>query len=214
MDAGWLTAEEVRKKEGLEPGNVDFAPVPFSPPQADLNPIPQNRSMAPVRCSSCNWLFGELSAPYSVACRRCKTLNIASEPLQERSEDRLTTMLAAALATREPINIHPPSITVESPTITFERGAFQVDAPPAAEINVTTPDVRVDVAAPDMSGVAEALVAVADRPQPDVNIPVTVTIPEQAAPEVTVNVPEQKDRVKRIERDEDGHLIRIVEEAG
>jgi HK97 family phage portal protein len=134
MDAGWLTGEEVRKKEGLEPGNVDFSPVPFSPPGADLGPIPQNRSMAPVRCSSCNWLFGELSAPYSVTCRRCKTLNIASEQLQERSDP-----LAAitALAMREP---RPPEVNV-----TIESGA---------------------IAAPDMSGLVEALTALAAREQP------------------------------------------------
>jgi HK97 family phage portal protein len=134
MDAGWLTAEEVRKKEGLEPGNVDFAPVPFSPPGADLGPIPQNRSMAPVRCSSCNWLFGELSAPYSVACRRCKTLNIASEPLQERS-DPLAAITALAL--REP---RSPEVNV-----TIEKGAIE---------------------APDMSGMIEALTALANREQP------------------------------------------------
>jgi HK97 family phage portal protein len=238
MDAGWLTAEEVRKKEGLEPGNVDFAPVPFSPPGADLNPIPQNRSMAPVRCSSCNWLFGELSAPYSVACRRCKTLNIASEPLQERS-DPLSAALAM-LATREPINIHPPSITVESPQITFERGAFQVDAPEPAQVNVTTPDVQIEVAAPDMSGVAEALVAVADRPQPDIHVDgpaITVAAPDMSevagaitaiadrpqpeirveAPitvepaQVTVNVPEQRPITREIKHNKDGKIIQIRE---
>jgi hypothetical protein len=53
-----------------------------------------------------------------------------------------------------------------------------------------------------------------DAPPPaevHIDSPITINVPEQP---VTVNVPEAKDRVKRIERDEDGHLIRIVEEAG
>ncbi len=134
MDAGWLTAEEVRKKEGLEPGNVDFAPVPYSPPSADLNALPlQMRSMKPVRCSSCNWLFGELSAPYSVTCRRCKTLNIASEPMQERSDLNAVDGMRLAihsLAQPPQVNVAPaeaPHITVEAaptPNVEVHTGSF------------------------------------------------------------------------------------------
>jgi hypothetical protein len=100
------------------------------------------------------------------------------------------------------------------------------------------PNVRVDVAAPDMSGVAEALQNVADRPQPNITVhspevhvePANVTFEQGAIstpevriepPNVTVNVPKQpaaqvnlpepRPMRREIKRDTDNNIIEIVE---
>jgi hypothetical protein len=58
---------------------------------------------------------------------------------------------------------------------------------------------------------AQGAIQVDAPPPAEVNVPVTVNVPEPVN-EVTVNVPEPTRTSKRIERDDDGHLIRIVEE--
>jgi hypothetical protein len=182
IDKGIYGPEYPQAKEGIVPGNVDFAPVPFSPPAADPGPIPTTvRTAADFRCSKCSRKLAEAAGPGTVIRCRCGTVNSGPELVQAETDDQFRSMLTALLD-RPPTVIHNHLPTVEPAQVTFERGAVQVDAPPPAE-------VRIDA-------------------------PVTVNLPEQPAPEVTVNVPEQRDRVKRIERDDDGHLIRIVEEAG
>lgn len=74
-----LTSEEARQKEGLSAGDVEFAPIPFSSPQATPPVLPiQSRSQGEVRCGQCHRLLGDpITAPYRVQCPRCKTLNVA-----------------------------------------------------------------------------------------------------------------------------------------
>lgn len=76
-----------RQAEGLAPGNIDFAPVPQTPPSAIptiLPPdrMPQLRSAEPVRCGGkrvvrgilrpCNKLLAE-AGPFTGTCPRCGT---------------------------------------------------------------------------------------------------------------------------------------------
>jgi HK97 family phage portal protein len=136
-----MSPDEARIKEGLAPGSVDFAPVPFAPPQADPGPISfQSREVGPVRCSKCNWLLAEAANGYFKAtCRKCKTVT----ELQPMHEDPMASALAL-MATREaqPITVSPAPVNV-----TIESGA---------------------IAAPDMSGIVQAIsdLAMRDQPQP------------------------------------------------
>lgn len=76
-----------RQAEGLAPGNVDYAPVPQTPPSAIPTILPPDqtprlRSVNPVRCSGkrfvrgilrpCNKLLAE-AGPFTGTCPRCGT---------------------------------------------------------------------------------------------------------------------------------------------
>jgi HK97 family phage portal protein len=177
-----------RVREGLSPGNIETQPVPYAFPAAVPASLPETREQ-----------------------------EIAS--LQARSGEVFANAMMM-MATREQpapvVNVHPSPITVESPAapnVTFERGAFQFDAP---EINVNTPDVKVDVAAPDMSGTNEAMAALADRPQTPTTVTVT-TPPMKVDESLTEAIDELRARIdkprnRRIERDENGRIIGMVEE--
>jgi len=69
-----------RKSEGIDPGDVEFQPVPFAPPAAFPTRLPVARSAEPVRCTGkkvigmklrlCNKLLAE-NGPYYGSCPRC-----------------------------------------------------------------------------------------------------------------------------------------------
>jgi len=136
--SGVLSVEAAQRMEGLAPGDVNYAPVPVSPPSA-VTAIPSQLSRGPVRCLKCNWLLAEAADGYFKAtCRKCKTVTELTS-LQER-EDPMVTMMAL-LASRE-----PPQPPAPAPVnVTIESGA---------------------IAAPDMSGMVEAITALANREQP------------------------------------------------
>jgi HK97 family phage portal protein len=76
IEAGFLTSQEARQREGLEPGASEYAPVPFSPPQAIPELLPPDRArsaMREVRCSKCNKLAGRFSGEFDTVCHRCGT---------------------------------------------------------------------------------------------------------------------------------------------
>lgn len=66
-----------RRSEGFEPGDIENAPVPFSPPQANITVIPQERSMRDVRCS-CGRLAGRFSGAFETRCSKCGQLVTAA----------------------------------------------------------------------------------------------------------------------------------------
>jgi HK97 family phage portal protein len=82
VDKGILTIEEIRAKEGLEPGDVENAPVPLSLPQAIPASLPiQQRSREEVRCDGRRVLHGRLqpcnkllsqTGSYIGKCPRCQ----------------------------------------------------------------------------------------------------------------------------------------------
>jgi HK97 family phage portal protein len=75
VKSGVLTVEEARKMEGLDPGAVDFAPVPLSPPQAVPNVLPfQQRSLKDAHCPKCGKLVGRHDGAFETKCQRCGTL--------------------------------------------------------------------------------------------------------------------------------------------
>jgi HK97 family phage portal protein len=80
---GVMTVELAQKEEGIIPGDVEFAPVPFSPPASVPTSIPQTRSEPePVRCDGMTTkrrsgvtvleTCGNLIFPGQRKCRRCK----------------------------------------------------------------------------------------------------------------------------------------------
>lgn len=79
IDAGIYDAPYAAKEEGLAPGDVEYAPVPFSPPQAIPAPIvraslarPVERSLREVRCPVCSRLVGKVEGRAELFCRHCK----------------------------------------------------------------------------------------------------------------------------------------------
>jgi HK97 family phage portal protein len=78
IDAGFLSPEEARRKEGLEPGSSEYAPVPLAAPQAIPTLLPPNRELIPraqpVRCPKGHLLAELASAPYRFTCFRCKSV--------------------------------------------------------------------------------------------------------------------------------------------
>lgn len=75
-------ADLAREAEGLIPGDIEFAPVPFAPPQAVPTELPvQNRTVGQVRCDGTRVLRGIISpcrkllaeqGPFVGTCPRCK----------------------------------------------------------------------------------------------------------------------------------------------
>ena len=108
-----------RQAEGLAPGNIDFAPVPLTPPSAIptiLPPdrLPQLRSEA-VRCTNCNKLLAEVATPpYRMVCPRCKSVVHESVRTLEAPETPSLTEALLRIADRPAPNftIHPPDITI------------------------------------------------------------------------------------------------------
>jgi phage portal protein BeeE len=72
IDKGIYDAEYAQREEGIIAGDVEYAPIPFAPPQAIPTPLAKAASLA-VRCSSCNKLVARSLGPGSeLDCPRCK----------------------------------------------------------------------------------------------------------------------------------------------
>lgn len=68
-----------RRSEGFEPGDIENAPVPFSPPQSIPTIVPQQRSiMRDVNCPHCGRLAVRADGPVEAKCHRCGKLFTAA----------------------------------------------------------------------------------------------------------------------------------------
>jgi HK97 family phage portal protein len=81
IDAGIYDAATAAIEEGYAPGAVDFAPVPFAPPQAVPTLLPPNRelglarsAMEEIRCPKCGRVNGEAAGAFRTVCKRCGTM--------------------------------------------------------------------------------------------------------------------------------------------
>jgi HK97 family phage portal protein len=81
IEAGIYDAATAAIEEGYAPGAVDFAPVPFAPPQAVPTLLPPNRelglarsAMEEIRCPKCHRVNGEASGAFRTVCKRCGTM--------------------------------------------------------------------------------------------------------------------------------------------
>lgn len=71
IDKGIYGPEYAQREEGILPGDVEFAPVPFAPPAA-ITTIPRAASTG-VRCPACHKLVARTLGPGSdMDCPRCK----------------------------------------------------------------------------------------------------------------------------------------------
>jgi phage portal protein BeeE len=61
-----------QREEGILPGDVEYAPVPFAAPAAIPSPIPKMASMRDVRCEGCGRLIVRASGSVEGFCRHCK----------------------------------------------------------------------------------------------------------------------------------------------
>ncbi len=212
-DAGVLpeVAGRIVGFENIDPNPSNVAPVPEAPPAAIPTRLPPDMRSAftgEVRCSGCHKLLAETLTPPYRLT--CPRCKTVSQDLQVRTVHEPPQPV---------INVHPAEVNVHPAPITFARGAMQVDAP-------------------DMSGVAEAMQSLADKPQPNITVhspeihvepatvtfeagaistpevnvepaQVTVNVPKQIAPQV--NMPEPTPMKRKIKRDKDNNIIEITE---
>jgi HK97 family phage portal protein len=90
IEAGVLTPELAQEMEGIVPGDIENAPVPFSPPEAVPTQLPLAREAVEFRCDGqktirragvtrlvkCNTLLGT-GDTYVGRCRKCKKEYVA-----------------------------------------------------------------------------------------------------------------------------------------
>ena len=75
IETGVYDPEYAQREEGILPGDVEFAPVPFAVPQAVPTSVPDTTglSMRDVRCPRCARLVVRASGSVEGWCRHCKT---------------------------------------------------------------------------------------------------------------------------------------------
>lgn len=74
VQSGVLDADIAQKMEGIQPGNLENAPIPLSPPSAIPTSLPVQLRALPsdVRCEKCNRLMvRNFSGSGSFKCERC-----------------------------------------------------------------------------------------------------------------------------------------------
>jgi len=215
-------AQIARQKEGIAPGDVEFAPVPAAVPQAIPAVLPiQTRTNGVMRCPKCHKarFVVESSDPLRLQCVSCKTVTEQPPVIQARVEAPQPLQMHLHLPERmavvenhppeirvesPSVNITPPEIRVEAPVVTFAEGAFR-----GGDTHIATPDVRVEVHPPEIT-MPEVTVQASVIPAPEVHIePTTVNV---EPPSVTVNVP-PRGAVKRTAtaHDKDGRVTEVME---
>jgi phage portal protein BeeE/phage FluMu protein Com len=89
---GVMTIEQAQQEEGYVPGDVEYAPVPFSPVQPAPIRAASMQLTTDWRCSGCGKKLLDVAGPGSVAtCARCKTRNeiaasVDDAPVERRLE--------------------------------------------------------------------------------------------------------------------------------
>lgn len=247
MAATVLGADEAaayaREKEGLAPGDVEMAPVPFAPASAVPASLPQLRTSGEVRCPGkhprrnerCNALLAE-APPFTGRCWRCGMAHAEAATAVGPDDARFRRLedAVAAFASREPagstMTIAEGAIQIRNeappPTnVTIAEGAIQVTTPDVRnEISVTTPEVRNEITV-EPATVEPTPVEITNS----VNVeptPVAITV-EPASPTpvevrnevsvepapVTVISDPPRKTTKRVVRDNQNQITEIIEES-
>jgi HK97 family phage portal protein len=221
---GVLSVEQAQAEEGLVPGDAEYAPIPFAPPAAIPSVIPQVRSVPEeIRCDgmtlkrrsgisrveTCGKLLST-TGTFIGQCPRCRkdhdvtqarsvatvqpvafpparsSAVVTVQPVPDLTIRELVTalpgMFAAALPRPEP---------TPAPVVNFHEGAFR-----AGDVNVAA------APAPNVT-IADGAVAL-PRPEP------SVVNFHAGAFQTDVHNPPQPS--KRVERDPDGRVLRLVNE--
>lgn len=72
IDKGIYGPDYAQREEGIAPGDVEFAPVPFAAPGSVPSAIPRFASMRDVRCDTCGRLIVRAAGAIEGFCRHCK----------------------------------------------------------------------------------------------------------------------------------------------
>ena len=219
VGSGVLTPEEARTMEGLAPGDVENAPVPFAQPQAVPGRLPIQERTAQFRCDgktlkkrmgtasleTCNRLLAE-SETFVGTCPRCKK-NYAPP---ESEELRLQRRMVEAMERPQ----EPTHVTVNvPPTVNHFHPAEQ----PPPVVNVAPSSANVDVSVSPTPIEVRNEVSVEPTPvevRNEVTVePTPVEVRNNVRPTpVTVNLPKQR-TTKTIVRDQSNQIVKIVEES-
>jgi HK97 family phage portal protein len=203
--SGMLTVEDARRMEGLDPGDVNFAPVPQSPPSANVVPF-KAASLSDVRCQNCNKHLADTAGPgWSTTCPRCKTLNSIPVEMQARNLEQPQPQPV--------INVHPAPVNVEAPQITFERGAFEAaDLSSLGEAAIMAKTAAAS--AQEASTAAQSASAAALEASEAAKIPSPVHVDTGSFVEAIADLKRMlsEPRVKKVLRDKNDKIIGIVEE--
>jgi HK97 family phage portal protein len=139
FESGVLDAETAQKMEGIQPGNLENAPIPLSPPSAIVTALPvQLRSVSTdLRCPNCEKLnVRNFTGSGDFKCARCRhewTVQDRSLPAPEKMPEPILAQPAqtvefheGAIVTnvnvpeRQPINMSEVVKTIAMRTV-FER---------------------------------------------------------------------------------------------
>lgn len=80
IESGIYDSDYAQKEEGIIAGDVEYAPIPFSPPQAIPAPIIRAAStdVRDIRCPKCKRLVTRSSGRVEGLCRHCKLEFVAA----------------------------------------------------------------------------------------------------------------------------------------
>jgi HK97 family phage portal protein len=149
--AGVMTVDEARALEGLAPGNVENAPVPFSPPQAQITALPvQMREDGPARCPSCGKARFTVSSlnPTVLRCVACKETTTVEQPIQTREERPIV------------VNVSPPVVNVTMPEMAAPVvNVSGPEIPKPADVHVSSNYASTDTFAEAVADLKEMLAA-------------------------------------------------------
>jgi HK97 family phage portal protein len=236
ITSGVLSVEEAQRMEGLIPGSVEVAPVPFAPPSAVPASLPYERSASgQIRCTgqhtkriggiprlmTCNRLLAE-RGPFVGTCPRCKAVYEA--PRLESAPSDAEMLMRSLVASVAAIAARPEPAPAPAPVVTIEAGAVQVP------VTVNTPDVTVQPAEVTVHP-SDVNVTIAEGA---VQVPVSVTSPDvkitnaenmtmdstELAGAVAVEMEKLGEAVEEmlnrpvertVERDKDGRPMRVTE---
>lgn len=76
IDSNIYDPAYARRVEGIDPGDIEFQPVPFAPPAAEVRTIPRAASaeLREVRCPRCQRLIVRAAGAVEGKCTHCKQL--------------------------------------------------------------------------------------------------------------------------------------------
>jgi hypothetical protein len=158
IETGIYGPDYAQREEGILPGDVEFAPVPFAPPSAVPTVVPQRGlSMRDVRCPTCSRLVVRAAGNVEGWCRHCKapvTSSVAEDrPVLEALRDLATatapapvtvTIAEGAIAVHNapvPVTLtapEPPVVNVEAPVVNLPAPVVTVNLAPLVEEQAQT----------------------------------------------------------------------------
>lgn len=211
IEAGIYGPEYAQREEGIIPGDVEYAPVPFAAPAAIPSALPRTASLTvDWRCRNCDAKLLEVAGPGSRAtCRRCKTANAIAldEAAPEQRLEIHNHFPPDFVRVESPVTVHQPDIHLEPTFHAAPSGPLTVQVEPP-ETQRAIAEVGEQVALLSAGMVLLPTQADADALRARLDELAT----NQADLAATLAAPRKK-RQYTFERDEDNKIIRVIEAA-